>query len=214
MLSAQLVLVAEFLRYGAWFVVLTGLMRGAGLGQRLGQVAHLVWIGSVVLLVAAPALARLGIGLLEPAGLLGHAGLVLSLLALVLLEQIYRNTREGGRFALKLFVIAAGLMFAYDLFLYSQAQLTNEHRSRDLGRARFRDPADGADARHRGAPQSAMVAECLRIAPRRLLHHVVHGHRRLPAADGVRRLPDPVLRRHLGRGRRSSCSSRAPAWCC
>ena len=124
-IPVQFVLVAEFLRYGAWFVVLTGLMRGIGLGQRLGQAAHLVWIASVVSLVAAPALERLGISLLDPAGLLGHVGLVLSLLALVLLEQIYRNTREGGRFALKLFVIAAGLMFAYDLFLYSQAQLTN-----------------------------------------------------------------------------------------
>ncbi len=124
-IPVQFILVAEFLRYGAWFVVLTGLTRGVGLGQRLGQAAHLVWIASVVSLVATPALEGLGISLPDPAGLLGHAGLVLSLLALVLLEQIYRNTREGGRFALKLFVIAAGLMFAYDLFLYSQAQLTN-----------------------------------------------------------------------------------------
>ena len=47
----------------------------------------------------------------------------MALMGLVLLEQIYRNAREGGRYALKFFVIAVGLMLAYDLFLYSQAQL-------------------------------------------------------------------------------------------
>ena len=55
--------------------------------------------------------------------MLANAGLLMALMGLVLLEQIYRNAREGGRYALKFFVIAVGLMFAYDLFLYSQAQL-------------------------------------------------------------------------------------------
>jgi putative PEP-CTERM system histidine kinase len=125
-LSAPAVLLAEFLRYAAWFVVLTGLTSKAGVAERLGRVAHLVWVACVVLLLAAPGLGQLGIRLPDPAGVLGHAGLALALLGLVMLEQIYRNTREGGRFALKLFVIATGLMFAYDLFLYSQAQLTNQ----------------------------------------------------------------------------------------
>jgi putative PEP-CTERM system histidine kinase len=47
----------------------------------------------------------------------------MALMGLILLEQIYRNAREGGRYALKFFVIGVGLMFVYDLFLYSQAQL-------------------------------------------------------------------------------------------
>jgi putative PEP-CTERM system histidine kinase len=47
----------------------------------------------------------------------------MALLGLVLLEQVYRNSRAQGRFAIKFFVIAMGVMFAYDLFLYSQAQL-------------------------------------------------------------------------------------------
>jgi putative PEP-CTERM system histidine kinase len=51
------------------------------------------------------------------------AGLLMALLGLVLLEQVYRNSRAQGRFAIKFFVIAMGVMFAYDLFLYSQAQL-------------------------------------------------------------------------------------------
>ena len=48
-LSAQLVLLAEFLRYGAWFIVLTGLTRGAGIAPAARAVAHVVWVGSVVL---------------------------------------------------------------------------------------------------------------------------------------------------------------------
>ena len=125
-LSAPVVLLAEFLRYGAWFIVLTGLTRSAGVAEGLGRAANLVWIASAVFLLAAPTLDELGLRLPDPAGLLGHAGLVLSLLGLVLLEQIYRNAREGGRFALKLFIAAVGMMFAYDLFLYSQAQLTKD----------------------------------------------------------------------------------------
>jgi putative PEP-CTERM system histidine kinase len=40
-----------------------------------------------------------------------------------LLEQIYLNAREGGRYALKFLVIGLGLAFVYDLFLFSQAHL-------------------------------------------------------------------------------------------
>ncbi len=57
----------------------------------------------------------------------------MSLLGLILLEQVYRNAREGGRYALKFFVIAVGVMFAYDLFLYSQAQLLDRTSSRRPG---------------------------------------------------------------------------------
>jgi len=123
-LSTRTILLAEFVRYGAWFIVLTGLTQGAGIAQGIGRIANVVWVGCLVLLLGGPALGAVGISLPEAAGLLGHAGLLLSLLGLVLLEQIYRNTHENGRFALKFFVIAAGLMFAYDLFLYSQTQLT------------------------------------------------------------------------------------------
>jgi len=125
-LPTSTVLLAEFLRYGAWFIVLTGLTQGAGIAKGIGRFAHVIWAGSIVLLLAGPVLDGLGLQLPEPASVLGHAGLLLSLLGLVLLEQIYRNAREGGRFALKFFILAAGLMFAYDLFLYSQAQLTRD----------------------------------------------------------------------------------------
>ena len=120
---APLILLAEVLRYGAWFTVLTGLAKTAGIAAQLARLVHVVWIGTAALVLAAPMLVAAGLPALEPTAVLANAGLIMSLLGLILLEQIYRNAREGGRFALKFLVIAAGLMFAYDLFLYSQAQL-------------------------------------------------------------------------------------------
>jgi len=49
--------------------------------------------------------------------------LILALCALVLLEQIYRNSTQAGRDSLRYLVAGGGGMFAYDLFLYSQAEL-------------------------------------------------------------------------------------------
>jgi len=122
-LSIPLVILAEFLRYGSWFVVLTGLTKSAGVALNLTRAIHVIWAGGALLLVATPALVQLGWPVPDPRAVLANAGLLMSLLGLILLEQIYRNAREGGRYALKPLVIALGLMFAYDLFLYSQAQL-------------------------------------------------------------------------------------------
>jgi putative PEP-CTERM system histidine kinase len=122
-LSAPLALLAEFLRYGAWIFVLTGLTQSAGMATSLSRLAHVAWISSVVALLAAPVLLSVGIPVPSPAALLASAGLLLALLGLLLLEQIYRNAREAGRYALKFLVIGLGLAFAYDLFLFSQAHL-------------------------------------------------------------------------------------------
>jgi len=122
-LSIPLVILAEFLRYGAWFVVLTGLTKSAGVALNLSRGVHVIWLGGALLLVATPFLIQAGWPVPDPRAVLANAGLVMSLMGLILLEQIYRNARESGRYALKFFVIALGLMFAYDLFLYSQAQL-------------------------------------------------------------------------------------------
>ena len=121
--SVPLVLLAEFLRYGAWFVVLTGLTKSAGIARGLSRLVHVVWIGAVVLLFATPALVAAGLPAPQPTAVLANAGLLMALMGLILLEQIYRNAREGGRYAVKFLVIAVGLMLAYDLFLFSQAQL-------------------------------------------------------------------------------------------
>ena len=121
--GAPFALLSEFFRYGAWFFVLTGLTRSAGMARSLSRLAHVAWIGAVILLVAAPLLAGVGLPVPSPAAFLASAGLLLALIGLLLLEQIYRNAREGGRYAFKFLVIGLGLAFAYDLFLFSQARL-------------------------------------------------------------------------------------------
>ena len=45
---APLMLLAEVLRYGAWFIVLTGLAKSAGIAAQLSRFVHFVWIGVAV----------------------------------------------------------------------------------------------------------------------------------------------------------------------
>ena len=51
------------------------------------------------------------------------AGLGLSLLGLVLLEQLYRNLPRERRWAIKFLCLGLGLVFAFDVYLYSDAVL-------------------------------------------------------------------------------------------
>ena len=83
--------------------------------------------GSGIALAAIPMIAELtGVpSPVAPAVVLVYGGLLMALAALVLIEQVFRNATPAGRYALKYFVIGVGVLFSYDLFLYSQAQLVN-----------------------------------------------------------------------------------------
>jgi len=122
-LPTWLVLAAECVRNGAWFVVLTGLTRSARIAAGLSKAVHAAWLGGLAAALLLPTLSAHTPPLPGPLAVIVATGLLLALLGLVLLEQIYRNSRSQGRYAIKFLVIALGLMFAYDLFLYSQAQL-------------------------------------------------------------------------------------------
>jgi putative PEP-CTERM system histidine kinase len=110
---------AEVLRSSAWLLALAAI--AVSVAPRA-----LIWTVRVVcgLLIASalvvPALARLG---LDQTMMLSRTGLIASLLALVLLEQIYRNSSQTARGAVKYLTAGVGVLFAYDLFLYSQAEL-------------------------------------------------------------------------------------------
>jgi putative PEP-CTERM system histidine kinase len=54
---------------------------------------------------------------------MGAGGFCMSLLMLLLLEQVYRNAPESARGDLKFLAIGVGGLFTYDLFLYAQAVL-------------------------------------------------------------------------------------------
>lgn len=122
-MPVALVTLVEFIRNGAWFFVLGGLIARGGLPVMLSRATYLL-VGGGIVLAAVPLAEQLAGGPDQPAGaVLVYGGLLMALAALVLIEQVYRNANPAGRYALKYFVIGVGVLFSYDLFLYSQAQL-------------------------------------------------------------------------------------------
>lgn len=120
------VTLAEFIRDGAWLFVLGGLVRRGGLPVVLSRASYLLAGGGILLAAVPLAGELLGIAApLPPAVMLVYGGLLMALASLVLIEQVFRNANSASRYALKYFVIGVGVIFAYDLFLYSQAQLVN-----------------------------------------------------------------------------------------
>lgn len=113
---------AEILRHAAWIVVLTGML-GASLSRLQVVLVHSVWMGLLVFSAFSAVMELYGRAPIEPVSLFALSGMALSIAGLVLLEQLYRNATQETRGALKYFVIGVGLMFAYDLFLYSQTEL-------------------------------------------------------------------------------------------
>jgi putative PEP-CTERM system histidine kinase len=121
-LPLWLVYTVEVLRDGAWISVLLGLGRQL-VPRALALVARTIW---PALLAASWALAFLrgtGLALFGPDRLFVPSGIAMALVILVLLEQVYRNATPSDRVALRFLVIGLGGVFAYDLFLYSQAAL-------------------------------------------------------------------------------------------
>ena len=113
----------ECLRNLAWILVLAGLADSAGVARGLARGAVATCIVLSIYLAGAPFAAVAGWPMLPPAFALNGTGLLLALLGLLLLEQLYRNSRPDGRAALQYLALALGTIWVYDLFLYSQSQL-------------------------------------------------------------------------------------------
>jgi putative PEP-CTERM system histidine kinase len=115
--------VAELLRSGVWIVFLARLLAEIGVGRMIRYSAQAVWIGFLTVGIVVWLLsAKFGdVGRMD--AVLIPGGLALALTGLVLIEQLYRNSPLDLRWSLKLLVLGLGGMFAYDLFLYSQAVL-------------------------------------------------------------------------------------------
>ncbi|MEF8982952.1 XrtA/PEP-CTERM system histidine kinase PrsK [Thiohalorhabdus sp.] len=121
-LHPQWVAPLEALRLGGWLAFLLGLVRlimpslafralaGVGglvvAGEGLGGLARIAFSGGI---------APWGASLSHMAGIAG------AVLGLVLLEQVFRNTREEGRWALKHLFLAIGTLLIFDLFLFADA---------------------------------------------------------------------------------------------
>jgi putative PEP-CTERM system histidine kinase len=117
-----LIYYAEIGRSLTWILALSSIAGPAAPRWLRGTA---VLVGLVLLLgpFIAPPLIRLRLLPDDSTVLLARSGLLLALLGLVLLEQIYRNSGPADRQALKYLVFGAGVLLAYDVFLYSQAEL-------------------------------------------------------------------------------------------
>jgi putative PEP-CTERM system histidine kinase len=63
---------------------------------------------------------------INPAVLHSASGLLLACAGLVLTEQVVRNAPPGSSHGVRMLIVGVGGQFAYDLFLFSQAQLLGE----------------------------------------------------------------------------------------
>lgn len=121
-LAAPLIHIGEGLQDWVWLAALALTARSTA-SRTLKVIAV---IGGALACLAAPLawmLEQSQVLYLDPTVLLSRVQLATSLLGLVLVEQIYRNSTHSGRQAIKYFAIGVAAIFAYDLFLYSQAEL-------------------------------------------------------------------------------------------
>jgi putative PEP-CTERM system histidine kinase len=119
----------EIVRNGAWsafLIILIGHFHDddSRLPYRLRPSLVLIGAG-YLLLFGATVLDQLDIGFLRNLGLMpGVAARVgVAVLGMLLVEQLYRNKPEVGRWSIKFACLGIGAMFAYDFYMYSDAML-------------------------------------------------------------------------------------------
>ena len=125
-LAPFLSLALDIARYGAWcaFVLVLlspGLRGGAGHEIRLLPAITMVAVGS-----SALSLAVAGTGVVSAdtgERLLLLSSMALPVLGLVLTEQLFRNIPEDSRWSAKPLCLGLVCLFAFDLYIYSQAAL-------------------------------------------------------------------------------------------
>ncbi|MCH6573001.1 MAG: hypothetical protein IH809_05085 [Proteobacteria bacterium] len=116
------VVTAEFLRDGVWIMFLSNLAAALGVSSLTRRLAHLTWAGALAIALLLWWQSS-GLSTAASGVVLVPGGLAVALMGLILIEQIYRNAPAQTRPALKYILFAIGGLFAYDLFLYSQAFL-------------------------------------------------------------------------------------------
>jgi putative PEP-CTERM system histidine kinase len=117
------IFVLEVVRGGAWLTLLLALLRGPNhmlVSPLVVYGVHGLWLVALLYGVCV------ALGMRTPFPVSVLALLAIALAGLVLLEQLYRNTRPERRWTIKFLILGLGSIFVYDLFLYSKALLFRE----------------------------------------------------------------------------------------
>ena len=124
----RLAYLVDTLRYGGWFWFLLALLRLRGDPQNDSVQSFLRWASLLVLSVAVllQFVSASGEGAVELLRKLRlFSALSLPLMAMVLLEQFFRNASEDSRWNIKPLSLGLAGAFLFDLYLYSEAVLFN-----------------------------------------------------------------------------------------
>ena len=120
----------EAARDGAWFAFLLGLLTAGGEGRR--RSLRTAMTACAVLLAALAAASVMGgFGWTVGLGVAGLTRLTLTLhlaagvAGLVLVHQLFRDTRDEHRWAVKFLIFGLGGLFAFDVYVYSLGLLFN-----------------------------------------------------------------------------------------
>ena len=120
----------ELIRNAAWFDVLYALLGISFFPKPALGKDHIYLTSSILLLLAFMLSLTLFQGISEIQLVSGQMLLILqlaiSIVGILLLEQVWRNGNSFRRDGIKYFTIAIGSIFAYDFFMYTDAMLFKE----------------------------------------------------------------------------------------
>lgn len=125
LLPDVVLLLNEDIRLMIWVIFLVEILRRAGIGVSNKKLFYILYIGVFGLFALTFLFEILGASeIIE----INHIStyiynLLLATYGLILTEQFYRNVTPNKRWAIKFLCIGAGLLFAYDLYLFSHATL-------------------------------------------------------------------------------------------
>lgn len=122
-LGLPTLILLETVRYSCWIFALLASIKFSS-GQRLpaqfSLIIHSIWILSLGFTLTLIATDK---PLVQDTNLLIWNSLILSILGLISVEQLYRNTRHNR--LMKLLSITIGAMFVYDIYLFSYSLIFN-----------------------------------------------------------------------------------------
>ncbi|MHB8947785.1 MAG: XrtA/PEP-CTERM system histidine kinase PrsK [Rhodoferax sp.] len=119
---------ADLLRYACWYAFFLVLLRPS---RATGKAVGTSWMVPLAAMVVSFGLLALGIeawGIKawgDASKLILQSAMASAVLALVLLEQVFRNVAEEARWNIKPLCLGLGGAFLFDLYLFSEATLFN-----------------------------------------------------------------------------------------